>query len=665
MSDEIKVGARHSAEDLRRIQEIHDHALALGASAPQPVGQTGPIPVEHVTDPSKAIAPDSLIFNGSAVKALGDGKVGGYLVVFGSPKQTDLEGDFFTKETNFGGAQSSPVLYQHGMDASLGLAPIGSGTLKTDDIGVWLDAQLNMRSAYERAIYGMAEAGKLGWSSGTASHLVQREPVHGGKAYRITSWPLGLDASLTPTPAEPRTRALPLKSLNPAQTLQALLQASGEDATKSNADGGASPTQSNNSTEGQIMSDTIETKVDALAAQVSTLVAAMAANTKSEAKAAAAAPGFLTAETPAIDRVSVNDKQAPFKSFGDFLVAVQQRATGTISGENYNRMTDHQTKAAKSNGLNELVGTEGGFLIGPNDVKPITDAMYTTGEILSRVTRNPVSANSNGMTLYGIDQTSRVAGSRFGGVQGYWSAEGVSMTKSKPSFRKVDLRLNKVHALVYATDEMLQDSAYLESTVRRVAPLELQFKVEDAIVSGDGVGKPLGFAPGLVASGAFISATKDSGQTATTVTIGNLAAMWGRLYAGGQKNAIILCNQDVIPQLFKIASANTSTTTSFLLPPGAGASPYFTFFGRPIIPVEYLSTMGTLADIVVIDPTQYQVIDKGGIQEASSMHVQFLTDEMVYRFTYRVDGAPLWAAPLTPYKGSATVSPFVGVETRS
>jgi HK97 family phage major capsid protein len=153
--------------------------------------------------------------------------------------------------------------------------------------------------------------------------------------------------------------------------------------------------------------------------------------------------------------------------------------------------------------------------------------------------------------------------------------------------------------------------------------------------------------------------------TATTVTIGNLAAMWGRLYAGGQRNAVIYCNQDVIPQLFKIASSNTSTTTSFLLPPGAGASPYFTFFGRPIIPVEYLSTMGTLADIVVIDPTQYQVIDKGGIQEASSMHVQFLTDEMVYRFTYRVDGAPLWAAPLTPYKGSATVSPFVGVETRS
>ena len=663
MADEIKVGARHSAEDLRRIQEIHDHALALGAAAPQPAGQTGPIPVEQVSDPAKSLPADALIFSGNAVKALGGGKIGGYLVLFGTPDQTDLAGDYFTKDTNFGGATSSPVLWQHGMDPAVGLAPMGAGPLKIDDIGVWIESQLNMRTAYEKAVYGMAEAGKLGWSSGTAAHLVKREEAPGGKASRITSWPLGLDASLTPTPAEPRTRALPLKSLTPSSTLQALLQASGEDATKSDAAGGASPTATN-STEGQKMSDSIETKVDALAAQVSTLAAAMAANTKAEVKAAADAPGY---DIPgaSIKDVKVNDKEQPFKSFGDFLVAVQKRATNSIDTDLVNRLHSHQVKAMKSNGLNELVGSEGGFLIGPNDVKPLTDAMYTTGEILSRVTRNPVGPNSNGMTMYGIDETSRATGSRFGGVQGYWAAEGVSMTKSKPSFRKVDLRLNKVHALVYATDEMIADSAYLESTVRRVAPLELQFKVEDAIVSGDGVGKPLGFAPGLVAGGAFISATKDAGQTATTVTIGNLAAIWGRLYAAGQRNAIILCNQDVIPQLFKIVSSSTSTTASLLQPPGVGGAPYFTFFGRPIIPVEYLSTMGTLADIVVIDPTQYQVIDKGGIQEAASMHVAFLTDEMVFRFTYRVDGAPLWASTLTPYKGSATVSPFVGVETRS
>lgn len=243
MTDNTKVGARHSAGDQRLIQEIHDHALALGAAPPQPVAPAGIIPVEQVSDPAKAIGADALVFSGSAVKALGGGKIGGYLVLFGTPDQTDLAGDYFTKDTDFGGASFSPVLYQHGMDPTVGLSPVGSGPLKMDDIGIWIEAQLNMRTAYEKAVYGMAEANKLGWSSGTAAHLVKREMVAGGKASRITSWPLGLDASLTPTPAEPRTRALPLKSLTPTQTLQALLQASGEGATKSDAAGGASPTK--------------------------------------------------------------------------------------------------------------------------------------------------------------------------------------------------------------------------------------------------------------------------------------------------------------------------------------------------------------------------------------------------------------------------------------
>ena len=33
---------------------------------------------------------------GNAVKALGDGRIGGYLVQFGQPGQPDLTGDYFT-----------------------------------------------------------------------------------------------------------------------------------------------------------------------------------------------------------------------------------------------------------------------------------------------------------------------------------------------------------------------------------------------------------------------------------------------------------------------------------------------------------------------------------------------------------------------------------------
>jgi hypothetical protein len=62
--------------------------------------------------------------------------------------------------------------------------------------------------------------------------------------------------------------------------------------------------------------------------------------------------------------------------------------------------------------------------------------------------------------------------------------------------------------------------------------------------------------------------------------------------------------------------------------------------------------------------SQYIVIDKGGVQSASSMHVRFLNDEQTFRWVVRNDGQPTWNAALTPYKGSATLSPFVVVAAR-
>ena len=69
-------------------------------------------------------------------------------------------------------------------------------------------------------------------------------------------------------------------------------------------------------------------------------------------------------------------------------------------------------------------------------------------------------------------------------------------------------------------------------------------------------------------------------------------------------------------------------------------------------------------DIVLADLSQYLLIDKGGISAASSIHVRFLYDENVFRFIYRVDGQPIWNAPITPYKGAGTLSPFVTLQAR-
>jgi phage head maturation protease len=153
---------------------------------------------------------------GGQIKALGSGRIGGYLVAFTNPQNPDLAGEYFDAQTFFDYADGDrfTFFYQHGADPVIGTRALGSATSHMDDVGIWVEGQLALRDKYERAIYELVEKGKLGFSSGALSYLIEYEEVGNG-VRRIKSWPLGRDATLTPTPmAGPYlTRVAPAKSL--------------------------------------------------------------------------------------------------------------------------------------------------------------------------------------------------------------------------------------------------------------------------------------------------------------------------------------------------------------------------------------------------------------------------------------------------------------------
>jgi len=135
------------------------------------------------------------------------GHVKGYLVRFGDAKATDLEGDYFTKFTDYGfpleEGKRVPlnVYYHHGMDSQVGKKSIGSGYIKMDSEGLWYEAQLDMADEYGKMIAKLCKQGKMGFSSGAAAHMVERKSM--GGASEIVRWPIA-EASITPTPAEYR-----------------------------------------------------------------------------------------------------------------------------------------------------------------------------------------------------------------------------------------------------------------------------------------------------------------------------------------------------------------------------------------------------------------------------------------------------------------------------
>lgn len=386
-------------------------------------------------------------------------------------------------------------------------------------------------------------------------------------------------------------------------------------------------------------------EVKALADELKTLKA------KLDVEPAQKAGGHLVVTQDETDKKAAK----PWNSFGEQLVAVAKAAANP-------RYMDERLAAQKAIlGHNEQQPSEGGFLVQSDFSQTIMTIMHEAGDLMSRVRRIPISAGSNSFKMNAIDETNRASG-RWGGVQGYWVAEGNAITASNMKFRQTTLELNKVAAALYATEELLADGVALEALANQAVPEELNWLTSDAIFSGDGAGKPLGF----LNHDAAVTVAKETGQAAATIMFDNIIKMWARMWAPSRRNAVWLINQDVEPQLMAMDfPIGTGGVPVFLPPGGLSGSPYGTLLGRPIIPTEYNPTLGTKGDIALVDLSQYLLIEKGAIQSASSMHVQFLTDQMVYKFTYRVDGQPSWYKPLTPAKGSNTLSPFVLLATRS
>ena len=161
------------------------------------------------------------IYLGSAVRMSEAGEVAGYLVRHTSPAETDTYGDYFSAETDHdippGEIKSTPIYFHHRDFFKVGQdrvervrSKVGDAKMGVDERGVWIQGVLDERHEYYERIKQLVREGALGWSSGTAQHLIDYEEVKG--ANHITKWPLGLDATLTHMPADFRNRAVSLKA---------------------------------------------------------------------------------------------------------------------------------------------------------------------------------------------------------------------------------------------------------------------------------------------------------------------------------------------------------------------------------------------------------------------------------------------------------------------
>ena len=92
--------------------------------------------------------------------------------------------------------------------------------------------------------------------------------------------------------------------------------------------------------------------------------------------------------------------------------------------------------------------------------------------------------STNSIRIPFVDETSRATGSRFGGIRVYRANEGTTVTASKPKLDRMEVDLEKLMGIGYATNELLSDAPLMGELVVRPANAFLQVSLSKALRPG-------------------------------------------------------------------------------------------------------------------------------------------------------------------------------------
>lgn len=299
-------------------------------------------------------------------------------------------------------------------------------------------------------------------------------------------------------------------------------------------------------------------------------------------------------------------------------------------------------------GMFEQNDPDGGAVVPPHFIMEVWDKARSSPSpfAMAKVVVVPTVAG----ILPGIQESSRVTGSRWGGLTGYWLEEGQQITTTIPLLQNSQYRLKKLAVLVPATDEMYEDSALFDSFLTEVCSKELSFQLNQAIFSGT-AGTP----NGMVNGPATISIAKDTGQAAATISASNVSNMWQRLHGPSRANACWFSHQDFDVDSLALPVTNMTGWN------GPQEAP--TLKGRPVYPLEQCPALGSSGDLLLTDCSQY-LVTMMGIRKSISAHLRFAYGETYMKLILRVDGQSLWSQPITPPFGTLTKSPFITIQQR-
>jgi len=296
--------------------------------------------------------------------------------------------------------------------------------------------------------------------------------------------------------------------------------------------------------------------------------------------------------------------------------------------------------------MSGLAGSSGGFTVPELWWSEIYDSTVEESVTLSRARIFPMK--SEVLHIPAFESSDHTAGP-IGGFNASWLSETGTATEVTPTMRSITLTAAKAGIYCSASREVLADGVGLSSQIGPILTRSIGYFIDDCLISGSGVGRPLGIigAPSTIA----VSRT-----VANQIAYADVVALYARIYPAFVKNAVWIANPATLPQLLTMSDPGSHYIWMPSGADGVAGAVAGTLLGRPLYISEKASNLGTKGDLILADLSAYALGLRQDVVFESSNAPGWLQDTMSFRVILRLAGQPLLANAITPKSGGNSLS---------
>lgn len=332
---------------------------------------------------------------------------------------------------------------------------------------------------------------------------------------------------------------------------------------------------------------------------------------------------------------------------------------------------DRSGKPVQRAGSESLTGgSTYGYLIKPEFYGSLFE-FAAEDSVLYPYGLNVPIGTTNELNIPTLDQYLTNASGQSSQYAGLWvgrKGEADARPRSDAKLRNVTFKTTDLTGFTVLSRDLVADNYIAaDMIIQRLFARAMAWKMDYECFNGDDVGKPLGY----FNSPALLTVTK---VTSSHIRLEDLFAMQAALHPASWKNAVWYAHQSCLADLGAIISAspnvlayqpNTALSQAMELSimgktavndmkyRAAG-----TLQGRPIYFTEKVPKLTVTGCLSLVDPTQYGIATRAGLEVGLSEHFLFDTDQLAFRFKIRNDMRPMWLSYYTD-PSAVKYSPFI------